>query len=752
MLRRPTNLVAALLLAVALSDDSLPAGFWENSGGSTGTAAKIKANGLPSDYTYSYSEAPLPPPPEPPPPPPPLPPPPPASITLCGNECASNPKFASDSFCDDGGPDASFDKCDLGTDCSDCGPRVRLARVPAMPKPPPARSPPPSPLAAAPPNAGGDVNLFGHDRRFYVSSGRRLQLVRALNGTEGGGAEAEAVRAGLLAAWEAPVAFWVDAKARVRGGAESAEAVLRDAAESQQSPAPLVVFVLHALPNRDCQRAAPGGEICCHFAAESSSADGASCDLLHSTSASDVEGDKCDVGLAEYEADIVDAFVELLAEHADRVPIAVVIEPGSLSSLSLGGSAPRCSAAATRHAYLGGVAYAVQRLSERVPGAALYLDAGDGATLGWGERVRTFVTLVAHLGELAYRLRGFATNVGSYQPLGAACPADQSASLPTYCRANPRDPCCGSDPCRLIARFNSGVGELNYVQLLARHLRIAMPGFRPHFLIDTGRNGVEDSRANCDATCNLRGAGFGALPTAQTALPEMVDAYFWLHPPGVSDGCSSANRCTRIEPACSWVDALGARPREAAAPAAGELFLPLLRRLAAQANGDAAYDRYLIEEHSPALVQAATDAVAFATLKGLPTRWAAGLAEPPSSDDTGRKKGSLVAVLALAGVAVGLASAVGAVTRWWRSSTMVEDVDGRHHPRGGRAVPVPTNDVVDEEELGYPGMDGAKRAEEEVEMVEAKEEPAPQEAPQQEETVPQMGAGGGDGVTFRCVD
>ena len=59
------------------------------------------------------------------------------------------------------------------------------------------------------------------------------------------------------------------------------------------------------------------------------------------------------------------------------------------------------AAAATRHAYLGGVAYAVQRLSERVPGAALYLDAGDGATLGWGERVRTFVTLVAHLGELA---------------------------------------------------------------------------------------------------------------------------------------------------------------------------------------------------------------------------------------------------------------------------------------------------------------------------------------------------------------
>ena len=67
---------------------------------------------------YSYSEAPEPPPPAPPPPPPPYPPPPPAQVVLCANNCPKAPKFASDSYCDDGGPDATFDNCELGTDCT----------------------------------------------------------------------------------------------------------------------------------------------------------------------------------------------------------------------------------------------------------------------------------------------------------------------------------------------------------------------------------------------------------------------------------------------------------------------------------------------------------------------------------------------------------------------------------------------------------------------------------------------------------
>jgi hypothetical protein len=37
----------------------------------------------------------------------------------CSNECP----FAGDGACDDGGPDAEFDLCPLGTDCDDCGQR-----------------------------------------------------------------------------------------------------------------------------------------------------------------------------------------------------------------------------------------------------------------------------------------------------------------------------------------------------------------------------------------------------------------------------------------------------------------------------------------------------------------------------------------------------------------------------------------------------------------------------------------------------
>ena len=56
MLRRPANLVAALLLAVALSDDSLPAGFWENSGGSIqdedNPSLRLLLGGTPSVKKY----------------------------------------------------------------------------------------------------------------------------------------------------------------------------------------------------------------------------------------------------------------------------------------------------------------------------------------------------------------------------------------------------------------------------------------------------------------------------------------------------------------------------------------------------------------------------------------------------------------------------------------------------------------------------------------------------------------------------
>jgi hypothetical protein len=41
------------------------------------------------------------------------------SLGRCTDTCS----FAADGDCDDGGPDADFNECGLGTDCTDCGPR-----------------------------------------------------------------------------------------------------------------------------------------------------------------------------------------------------------------------------------------------------------------------------------------------------------------------------------------------------------------------------------------------------------------------------------------------------------------------------------------------------------------------------------------------------------------------------------------------------------------------------------------------------
>ena len=42
-----------------------------------------------------------------------------STLGMCDDSCT----FAMDGECDDGGPDSDTSVCDLGTDCSDCGPR-----------------------------------------------------------------------------------------------------------------------------------------------------------------------------------------------------------------------------------------------------------------------------------------------------------------------------------------------------------------------------------------------------------------------------------------------------------------------------------------------------------------------------------------------------------------------------------------------------------------------------------------------------
>ena len=189
--------------------------------------------------------------------------------------------------------------------------------------------------------------------------------------------------------------------------------MLADAAAQGGETPPLVVFVLHALPNRGCDDDAPASPVCCVYRTDGG------CDFA-------AAGD-CEVGLAEYLDGYVEPLASLLAANA-RVPAVVVLEPAALPALAA--AAPGCGAPSTRAAYLGGLGAAIDRLSTRAPHAALYLGAGDGPRLGYGALARRLAIDASRLGLGRTRsVRGFATNIGSYQPVGAACKLDDDGSL-----------------------------------------------------------------------------------------------------------------------------------------------------------------------------------------------------------------------------------------------------------------------------------------------------------------------------------
>ena len=203
---------------------------------------------------------------------------------------------------------------------------------------------------------------------------------------------------------------------------------------------------------------------------------------------------------------------------------------------------------------------------------------------------------------IAHLIRGFSTNVANYRPLGvgSVCPeaafSDTGtikygwpAGLGSYCAADERpndeetSRCCADDPCGVITQGNGGPTELSYAQTLQRHF-ISKINWTPHFIIDSGRNG-NSKPVDCDAWCNVRDAGAGHVPTLNTGLPHVVDAFFWLKTPGESDGCSEilpdGSECPRFDESCGKPNALGSRAdTEPAAPEAGEWYEYQIKMLA----------------------------------------------------------------------------------------------------------------------------------------------------------------------------
>jgi endoglucanase len=170
----------------------------------------------------------------------------------------------------------------------------------------------------------------------------------------------------------------------------------------------------------------------------------------------------------------------------------LVLEPDGLPLLT------KCLNAARQAERIAMVRYAVQKLTS-LPGTAVYMDAGHSA---WVKASDMAPRLLAAGIEMA---DGFSLNVSNYQ-------------------ATPD-----------LLRYG--------------HELSALVGGK-HFIIDTGRNGNgppqgvsgDDERA----WCNPDGRALGTPPTTNTGDP-LCDAFYWLKPPGESDG-----RCNHGPAAGAW--------------------------------------------------------------------------------------------------------------------------------------------------------------------------------------------------------
>jgi cellulose 1,4-beta-cellobiosidase len=186
-----------------------------------------------------------------------------------------------------------------------------------------------------------------------------------------------------------------------------------------------------------------------------------------------------------------------------------------------------------RSLYLSAMAYAIAKLS--LPNVHLYLDAAHAGWLGWDGNRNGAAAVYKKVLDMAGgvdRIRGFATNVANYTPIDG----EDGKKL------EPSNP-CGNELC--------------YVQKMAESL--AKVGItNKGFIVDTSRNGKQGIRAKWGSWCNVKGAGLGERP--RVAPGPNVDAYFWVKPPGDSDGVADKN-APRFDEMCAGPDATPGAPQ-----------------------------------------------------------------------------------------------------------------------------------------------------------------------------------------------
>jgi cellulose 1,4-beta-cellobiosidase len=313
-----------------------------------------------------------------------------------------------------------------------------------------------------------------------------------------------------------PTAIWLDSitsTANVGRHLDNAKQV-----QLKTGQPTLTVFVVYDLPNRDCAAKSSAGEL-----------------------------KVSENGEARYKTEFIDPIAAQFRAHSDQ-PIVVILEPDSLANLATNLGNPSCAAAAD--AYMLSEAYAISTLA--LPNVSIYLDAAHAGWLGWDGNRSRIVEIFKRVMKLAggyHKVRGFATNVSNYNTLRGR---DGKKLEP-------------SDPCP---------DEISYVHHLGDTL--ARHGVKhKKFIIDTARNGKGGLRRRWGSWCNVKGAGLGERPGVSD--DSAVDAYFWIKPPGESDGVSDP-KAPRYDSSCSSGDSASG------APQAGEWFESYFLDLVRNAN------------------------------------------------------------------------------------------------------------------------------------------------------------------------
>jgi endoglucanase len=170
------------------------------------------------------------------------------------------------------------------------------------------------------------------------------------------------------------------------------------------------------------------------------------------------------------------SWIRAFAKGASSFRMIVVLEPDALGLMS------KCLSVPDQKARLAMIHDAVDVL-EATPGVSVYVDGGNAKWLPAPEMAKRLKAAGVEDAD------GFSLNVSNY------IATDETVA---------------------------------YGHAISKIL-----GGNTHFIIDTGRNG---NGATADAEwCNPTGRALGASPTTDTGDP-LIDAYFWIKPPGESDG------------------------------------------------------------------------------------------------------------------------------------------------------------------------------------------------------------------------